>query len=127
VDRTTLSYETDNSPDPPASPVEDDLGPAARSRAAETSESIILLTSEESSVKCPTIETALSKEATVDAILDSCSEVNLLTEGFTMIYLIAAGIEVLTLLLENVARFSHRFRKRTNIKKHGLIRTDFRQ
>jgi hypothetical protein len=62
-------------------------------------------------VKCPTIETALSKEATVDAILDSCSEVNLLTDGFMVIYFITARIEVLTLLLENIARFSHRFRQ----------------
>jgi hypothetical protein len=44
-----------------------------------------LLISEESLVKCPTVEIAFSKEATVDAKLDSSSEVNLLTKRFAMI------------------------------------------
>jgi hypothetical protein len=44
VDRRTLSYETDNSPDPPPSLVEDDLGHVARSGTAQTSGPTILLT-----------------------------------------------------------------------------------
>jgi hypothetical protein len=87
VDRTTFSYETDNSPDPPPSLVEDDLGHVARRGNAEKSKCIILHISEDNLAKCPTIEFALSMEATVDAIFDSCSEVNFLTKGFTMIKL----------------------------------------
>jgi hypothetical protein len=85
VDRTTFSYETDNSPDPPESPVEDDLGPAARRGNAEKSKCIILRISEDNLAKCPTIEFVLSMEATADVTFDSCSEVNLLTKGFMMI------------------------------------------
>jgi hypothetical protein len=84
-DRMTLSCKTDSSPGPPLSFADDDLGHTEGVKNAKMPESIVFFINEDNLVKCPIIGIACSKEVTVDTILDTGSEVNLLTEGFMIV------------------------------------------
>jgi hypothetical protein len=99
---------------------EGQLEPELRSDLDTATDCVVLFINEANLENCPRIEISISGKFKIKAILDSGSEVNLLSEG---VYegLIKSGLQIALLPVENVLLVTASGRKSKRIRRQALV------